>query len=60
MVNHSSGQIVFKLTHIEGITLGVGEEVDEIAGEASGMGADRISEVADQACPSPDVFKTIN
>jgi hypothetical protein len=34
---HSSGQIILSLTHIEGITLGAGEEVDEVAGGASGM-----------------------
>ena len=33
-----SGQTVFSLSHIEGITLGAGEEVDEFAGGASGMG----------------------
>ena len=38
---HSSKQTVLSLSHIEGITLGAGEEVDEIAGGASGMGADR-------------------
>ena len=35
--------------HIEGITLGAGEEVDEVAGRASGMDVDRIGEVGDQA-----------
>jgi hypothetical protein len=39
---HSSGQTIFSLIHIEGITLGAGEEVDEVAGGASGMGADRM------------------
>ena len=34
---HSSGQTVFRLAPIEGITLGAGEEVDEVAGGASGM-----------------------
>ena len=33
---HSSGQTIFSLTHIEAITLGAGEEVDEVAGGASG------------------------
>ena len=37
MAIHSSGQIVFSFPHIEGITLGAGEEVDEVAGGASGM-----------------------
>ena len=36
-------------THIEGITLGAGEEVDEVAGGASGMGMDTIGEVGDSA-----------
>ena len=42
MANHSSGQTAFSLSHIEGITLGAGEEVDEVAGGAGGMGVDRI------------------
>ena len=29
---HSSGQAIFSLTHIQGFTLGAGEEVDEVAG----------------------------
>jgi hypothetical protein len=29
---HSSGQTVFRFPHIENITLGTGEEVDEVAG----------------------------
>ena len=33
------------LAHIEGITLGAGEEVDKVAGGASGMGVDGIGEV---------------
>ena len=37
---HSSGQTTFSCTHIEGITLGAGEEVDEVAGGADGMGVD--------------------
>ena len=49
MAIHSSGQTVFSLTHIEGITLGTGEEVDEVAGRASGMGMVRIGEVGDRA-----------
>ena len=43
----SSGQNVFSFSHIEGITLGAGEEVD--AGGASGMSVDRIGEIGDQA-----------
>ena len=46
---HSSGQTIFSLIHTEGITLGAGEEVDEVAGGASGMGVDRIGEVGVQA-----------
>ena len=40
MAIHSSGWTVFSLSHIEGITLGAGEEVDEVAGEASGLGVE--------------------
>ena len=39
----ASGQTVFSLTHIERITLGADEEVDEVAGRAKGMGVDRIT-----------------
>ena len=39
----------FYCTHIEGITLVAGEEVDEVAGGASGMGVDGIGEVGDRA-----------
>ena len=49
MAIHSSIQTVFGFTHIEGITLGAGEEVDKVAGGASGMGIDRIGEVRDRA-----------
>jgi len=41
--------LVDSLSHIEGITLGASEEVDEVAGGASGMGVGRISEVGDRA-----------
>ena len=37
MAIHSSGQIIFSLAHIEEITLGADDEVDEVAGGASGM-----------------------
>ena len=43
-VIHSGGKIVFSFTHIESVTLDVGEEVNEIAGGASGMGEDRIGD----------------
>ena len=46
---HSSGQTVFRLSHIEGITLGAGEEEDEVAGGASGIGADRLGEIGERA-----------
>ena len=49
MAIHSSGQTTFSLAHIEGIILGAGEEVDEVAGGASGMGVDGIGEVGDRA-----------
>ena len=42
---HSSGQTIFSLAHIEGITLGAGEEVDVVAGGADGMDVDGIGEV---------------
>ena len=42
MAIHSSGQTIFSLTYIEEISLGPGEEVDEVAGGASGMGVDGI------------------
>ena len=42
---HSSSQTISSFTHIVDITLGTGEEVDEVAGGASGMGMDKISEV---------------
>ena len=34
-------ETIFSLIHIEGITLGAGEEVDVVTGGASGMGMDR-------------------
>ena len=34
-------------SHIEGIILGEGKKVDEVAGGASGMGVDRIGEVGE-------------
>ena len=40
MAIYSGGQTVFSFFHIEDITLGAGEEVDEVAGGASGMGVD--------------------
>ena len=49
MVIHSSGQTVFSLSHIEGITLGVGEKVHEGAGGASVMGVDRIGKFGNRA-----------
>ena len=41
---HSSGQIIFNFTHIEGITLDTGEEVDDVGGGPSGMVSVRVSE----------------
>ena len=49
MIIHSSEQTVFSLAYIEGITLGADEEVDAVAGGASGIGVDMIGEVGDQA-----------
>ena len=45
MAIDSSGQTIFSLAHIEGITLGAGE----VAGGAGGMGVDGIGEVGDRA-----------
>ena len=42
VVIRSSGQTIFGFTHIEGITLSAGEEVDEVAEGATGMGVGRI------------------
>ena len=44
----SSRQTIFGFTHIEGIILGAGEEVDQVAGGTSDMGMHRISEVGDR------------
>ena len=49
MVIHSIEQTIFGFTHIEGIMLVAGKEVDQVAGGASGMGVDRINEVGDRA-----------
>ena len=49
MAINSSGQTIFNITHLEGITLGASEEVDKVAGGASGMGVDGIGEVGDRA-----------
>ena len=35
MTINSSGQTVFSFSHIEGITLGLGEEIGEVAERAS-------------------------
>ena len=44
-----SGQTVFSFSYIGGITLVAGEEVDQVAGGASGMVMDRIGEVGVRA-----------
>ena len=49
MAIHSSGQTISSLAHIEGITLGTGEEVDVVAGGVGGMDVDGIGEVSDWA-----------
>ena len=49
MAIHSSGQSIFSFPKIKGITLGVGEEVDEINGGASGMDVIRIGKVGDRS-----------
>jgi hypothetical protein len=40
---------VFHLPHIKGITLGAGEEIDEVARGSCGTGTDRIGEIGDRA-----------
>ena len=35
---HSSRRTIFGFTHVEGIPLGAGEKLDEVAKGASGMG----------------------
>ena len=47
MAIHASGQTIFSLALTEGITLDAGEEVDKVAGGASGMGVDGIGDVGD-------------
>ena len=49
MAIHSSGQTIFSLAHIDRITLGASEEVDEVAGGGNGMDVDRIGEVINRA-----------
>ena len=49
MAIHSSGRTIFSLAHIEGMTVGAGEEVDEVAGGAGGICVDGIGEVGDWA-----------
>jgi hypothetical protein len=46
---HSGGQTVLSFPHIGGITLDSDDEVDEVVGEACGMGVDRIGEADDRA-----------
>jgi hypothetical protein len=45
---HCSGPTFFGFIHIEDIIMGAGEEIDEVAGGAIGMGVDRIDEVGDR------------
>ena len=45
MTIHYSGETIFSFTHIDGITLGAGEEVDEVVGGASGMCVNTIIEI---------------
>ena len=40
---------MFSFTHIQGITLDAGEEVDEVAGGVGGMSVDKRGEVGDRA-----------
>ena len=45
VVIHFSRQAVFSFLHIEGITLGSGKEIDEVARGANSMGIDGIGDV---------------
>ena len=45
---HSSGQTIFGVTHVESITLGVGEVVDEVTGGASDTNVIRTRAVGDK------------
>ena len=49
MAIHSIGQTVFSLSHIEGITLGEGEDIDNFPGGAGGWDVGRICEAGDRA-----------
>ena len=44
---HASGQTIFSFSYIEGITLGAGVEVNEIAVGVSGMCVGTMGEVGD-------------
>jgi hypothetical protein len=48
VANHSRGQTISSFTHIEGMTMGAGGEVDEVARVESSM--DRIGDFSDRAC----------
>ena len=48
MTSHSSEPTIFSFSHIESITLGAGEEVEEIFGGAIGLDVDRTAQVADR------------
>ena len=49
MAIHSSGRTIFSFTRILCNTLGTDEEVDEVAGGASGMSVGGIGEIGDRA-----------
>ena len=51
---HSSGQTIFGFTHIEGITLGADEKVDEVAGGAMKLYYIIISQIFDHALTYPE------
>jgi hypothetical protein len=55
----SRGQTVFSFSHIEGISLGAGEKVDEIAGGASGMGVDDFLSIFPPSPPPSGLTPTL-
>ena len=47
VTTHSSGWTIFSFPHKYGTTVGVGQEMYEVAGRANDMGLDGIGEVGD-------------
>ena len=49
MIYHFSGLAAFGFSHVD-ITFRAGEEIDELAGGASGMDVDRVGEAGERTC----------